>query len=280
MKNTTHSNSVTRVRPSRNRCSTGIPASSGSCTTNRVAGANAAFGLIKPEQFARRAPLRAPGRARGTAPIPAAASARIGTSSSGATPPTTNTERQPKCGISAAARKPPSAAPTEKPQNMIITMVARRRRGLNSEVIAMAFGIAPPRPSPVRKRIASSVLTSWTKRGGERADAERQRREDDDLLAPDAVGQRPEHQRADHQPEQAGAEHRTERALGQAPFLGQRRRDIADRLGVEAVEEQHRRAGQQQPDLKSADRLLVDELGDIDWRCAAELPRSPCCLLP
>ena len=81
----------------------------------------------------------------------------------GAMPPTTNTERQPKCGISAAARKPPSAAPTEKPQNMIITMVARRRRGLNSEVMATAFGIAPPRPSPVRKRIASSALTSWTK---------------------------------------------------------------------------------------------------------------------
>ena len=52
--------------------------------------------------------------------------------------------------------------------------------------------------------------------------------------------------------------------LGQAPFLGERRRDIADRLGVEAVEKQHRRAGQQQLDLKSADRLLIDEVGDID----------------
>ena len=89
--------------------------------------------------------------------------ARIGTSANGAMPPTTNTERQPNCGISHAASRPPSAAPTEKPQNMIITMVARRRCGLNSDVIATAFGIAPPRPRPVRKRIASSVLTSPTK---------------------------------------------------------------------------------------------------------------------
>ena len=102
--------------------------------------------------------------------------------------------------------------------------------------------------------------------GDQRADAERERRENDDLLAPDAVRQRSEHQRADHQPEQPRGEHRAERAPGQAPFLGQRRRDKADRLGVEAVEKQHRRAGQQQPDLKSADRLLIDELGDIDGR--------------
>ena len=45
---------------------------------------------------------------------------------------------------------------------MTITMVARRRRGLNSDVIAMVLGIAPPRPRPVRNRIASRVLTSWT----------------------------------------------------------------------------------------------------------------------
>ena len=103
-------------------------------------------------------------------------------------------------------------------------------------------------------------------RGGERADAERQRRENDDLPAPDAVRQRSEQQRADHQSRTGRPEHRTQRALGQAPFLGQRRRDIADRLGVETVEKQHRRTGQEQFELKSADRLLIDEVGDIDRR--------------
>ena len=113
-------------------------------------------------------------------------------------------------------------------------------------------------------------------RGHQRADAEGKRRENDDLLAPDAVRQRTEHQRADHQAEQAGAEHGSKRALGQAPFLGQRRRDIADGLGIKTVEKQHRSAGQQQPDLKSADRLLVDEPGDIDRRrCWLASEKSP-----
>ena len=83
------------------------------------------------------------------------------------------------------------------------------------------------------------------KGGGERAEAECQGREDDDLLAPDAIGKRPEQQRADHQPKQAGGEYRTKRTPRHAPFLGDRRRDITDRLGIEAVEEQHGRAGQQ-----------------------------------
>ena len=160
MKNTTHSNSVTGVRLSLKRCSTGIPASPGSCMTNCVAGANAAFGLIKPSNCSTRS-FACPVSARNRTDS-GSRSARIGTSSKGATPPTMNTERQPNCGINAAASRPPSAAPTENPQNMIITMVARRRRGLNSDVMATAFGIAPPRPSPVRNRIASSVLTSWT----------------------------------------------------------------------------------------------------------------------
>ena len=161
MKNTTHNNSVASVLPPLKRCRTGIPASSGSSTTNRVAGANTAFGLTNPSSCATRASAR-PVSARNRTDS-GNFSARIGASSSGATPPTTNTDRQPNCGINAAASRPPSAAPTEKPQNMIITMVARRRRGLNSDVSAIAFGIAPPRPRPVRKRIASSVLTSWTK---------------------------------------------------------------------------------------------------------------------
>src|SRR6266851_689206 len=195
MKNTTHSNSVTRVRPSRKRCSTGIPESSGSWTTNGVAGANTARGLMDPKSSATRSCAR-PVSARNRTDS-GSRRARIGTSSSGASPPTTNTERQG--------------------------------------------------------------------------------REHDDLLAPDPVGKRPEHERADHQSEQAGAEHRTERGLAHAPFPGERRRDKADGLGVEAIEEQHGRAGQQQSDLKSADRLRIDELGDIDRRWAASnLNRHRC----
>ncbi len=121
---------------------------------------------------------------------------------------------------------------------------------------------AEPGQEPDREQRVDAV----DERRDQRADAECKGRENNDLLASDPVGQRPEQQGADHQPEQACAEHRAERGLGQTPFLGERGRDIADRLGVEAVEKQHRRASQQQPDLESADRLPVDELDDIDRR--------------
>src|SRR3712207_8567511 len=39
---------------------------------------------------------------------------------SGAAPPSTSTLRQPNCGIIQAARKPPKAAPSGKPQNMAL----------------------------------------------------------------------------------------------------------------------------------------------------------------
>jgi hypothetical protein len=56
---------------------------------------------------------------------------------------------------------------------MIITMVARRRRQLNSDVIAIAFGIAPPRRAvkPDRKQRVDVL----DKRGDQRADTERKR---------------------------------------------------------------------------------------------------------
>src|SRR6185312_5367332 len=107
--------------------------------------------------------------------------------------------------------------------------------------------------------------------GRKRAGAERGGRKNDDLLAPDPVSERPEHQRTDHETKQAGAEDGSQRPLGQMPFLRKRRRDIADRLGVETVKEQYGGASEQQPDLEAADRLAVDEVDEIDRRRAAGL---------
>ena len=73
-------------------------------------------------------------------------------SSSGVTPPRISTLRQPKCGIIHAARKPPNAAPSGKPQNIRLITVARRLSGQNSPIIVTAFGIAAPVPTPVMKR--------------------------------------------------------------------------------------------------------------------------------
>ena len=79
------------VRPSRNRCSTGMPVSCGSCTTNRVAGANAGVRIDHARAVRRRAPASRPVSARKRTDS-GSRSARIGTSNSGATPPTTNTD--------------------------------------------------------------------------------------------------------------------------------------------------------------------------------------------
>jgi hypothetical protein len=73
-------------------------------------------------------------------------------SSSGMTPPAASTLRQPHCGIIQAATKPPSAAPSGKPQNMALVSVARRWSGQYSLIKVTALGIAAPSPRPVTKR--------------------------------------------------------------------------------------------------------------------------------
>src|SRR5450830_59587 len=81
----------------------------------------------------------------------------IGVSTSGAIPPKMNTPCQPYEGISKAASAPPQARPSVKPQNISVTSKARLRSGLNSDDKVIAVGMAPPRPTPVRKRNNTSV---------------------------------------------------------------------------------------------------------------------------
>src|SRR5580692_8198756 len=65
-------------------------------------------------------------------------------------------------------------------------------------------GAAPPTINTDRQQGIHVV----DERSDQRANAERQRRENDDFLAPDAIGQRAKQQRADHQAKQARTEHR------------------------------------------------------------------------
>ena len=74
----------------------------------------------------------------------------------GSTPPTQNTDCQPWAGISQEASSPPTTPPIGKPVHNTLTSAARRCRGAYSEVRLMKLGIAPPSPSPARKRITSS----------------------------------------------------------------------------------------------------------------------------
>ena len=72
-------------------------------------------------------------------------------------PPSTSTLRHPQCGIIQAARKPLNAAPSGKPQNIVLVSVARRLSGQYSLINVTALGMAAPSPRPVMKR----QTTNW-----------------------------------------------------------------------------------------------------------------------
>src|SRR5207245_2034102 len=67
------------------------------------------------------------------------------------------TERQPYASTMCADARPPSAEPTVKPQNIVVTRNKRCFSGQYSEVRVTELGIAPPRPSPVKQRSITST---------------------------------------------------------------------------------------------------------------------------
>ena len=75
----------------------------------------------------------------------------------GVSPPSQSTPRQPIVLSRAADSRPATIEPSDSPLDITTTMVARQRRGQYSPVRAKALGMAPPRPTPVRKRKAIRV---------------------------------------------------------------------------------------------------------------------------
>ena len=128
----------------------------------------------------------------------------------------------------------------------------------------MAVGIAPPRPTPVRKR--SQVSDGESGLSAEPGWRRRNTTIDDDehRLAAVAIGERPDRKRADHQAEQAGGEQRSQLGDREAPLRADRRRDEADDRRVEAVDGDDQETQEQQPLLHGRQRLRVDELLDVD----------------
>lgn len=161
MKNTAHSSRVCAVRRPPNSCMTLMPC------------CGCASLLLKCTCAARSAPRIGTSSARSVASgVRRAASSRIdsgshtksaGSSSKGSAPPSQKVDSHPSEGIIRAARKPPSTAPSGKPQNIRLISVARERAGAYSAVSAMMLGIAPPRPRPVSSRRTSSVVSESAK---------------------------------------------------------------------------------------------------------------------
>ncbi|MNV74236.1 hypothetical protein D3C71_1674400 [compost metagenome] len=80
-------------------------------------------------------------------------------SANGAIAPSNSTLCQPYAGISQDEIAPPPAAPSGKPQYMVLIARERQRCGAYSEISVMAFGIAAPNPRPVRKRHSVRLLS-------------------------------------------------------------------------------------------------------------------------
>ena len=183
---------------------------------------------------------------------------------SGTAPPTKNTERQPKSGISHNATKPPTAAPAVKPTVMPIVSVTRLRFGLNSPTSAVAFGMMQPRPSPEMSRSHEQLLDVLREAGGDREGREPERRADDHRAAADPVGEHAEEQRPDQHADVGGGEDRPERRAGHAEVAEHGRGDVAHRLHVEAVHDQADHAEREDADLQRPDGAVFQEFGEVD----------------
>lgn len=103
------------------------------------------------------------------------------------------------------------------------------------------------------------------RRSGQQAeDAEYDDRRDHEALAAESIGQRPEAQRSERGPDQPGREYRAEHFPRQIERLPNRRRSVADRLRVVAVDRRRNHAQYENADLISGDRVTVDSIVYID----------------
>ena len=172
--------------------------------------------------------------------------------------------RQPNGATSCAVAMPAPMAPSEMPLPTNITISARRLCGAYSEASPIAFGNAAPSPRPVKNRSTSQGTQRIDGRRQQRQHAEGDARVDDDFAPPDSIGERREKHRAEHDADEAAGEGRPQLAANQTPFPRDRRRDVGDALHVETVDEQHRRAQQEDAQLERADGPRVDDVRNVD----------------
>src|SRR5450830_399035 len=153
MKKVSQSKMVPPSKPWRNSSATGEPVSLRSCTTSLGKASDATSmrrtmrSPLRPFKISQRSDS---GNIRN----------KHGANSKGNKPPATSTPRQPTDPSKGAAIRPPRAEPIVKPQNISVTRPERRGVGQYSEVSVIALGMAPPRPSPVKKRSTSNMFKS------------------------------------------------------------------------------------------------------------------------
>ena len=105
--------------------------------------------------------------------------------------------------------------------------------------------------------------TERRRRGQHGEDADQHSRENQQCLAPQAVGQRAERRSAHGRAQKRRGENRSEIGDLDAERVGDERRRDTDRLGVNAIEQIDQSAANDGTDLKRSQPALVDEARDI-----------------
>ena len=153
MKNGIQSSTVPPARPSVKRCLTGKPSrrsESGGGASDTSAASGAMRRTIA-DIRSRSPPMTARKRSDSGSALRSTIASAIGSR-----PPTTNTDRHPQIGMSAPPTMLATTAPPAMPTKIADTNSGCNRLGAYSDASETAFGIAPPRPSPVRKRSRTS----------------------------------------------------------------------------------------------------------------------------
>jgi hypothetical protein len=179
--------------------------------------------------------------------------------SGGRMPPITST--LPANADDRRADRPPSTAPSGNPQNISVMSVARFRWRYSGERDDVRHRAAEADTG--EQSIHRELGHRFRLDRGEREHAEPDGGGDDHAPAADHVGDRSEHQRAEREPEQPGAERRSERRWTELPLRRDDRRDECDRLGVEAVEDCDQGAEHDGALLQATQPDAIDDLGYV-----------------
>ena len=172
--------------------------------------------------------------------------------------------RQPNTGMTYPATNAASVPPSGT-QTMVKVMAnGRCRRGTYSEASAAAFGIAPPSPSPARKRSDAEGPEAVDERGGGGEDAEDEDAADEREAAAHPIADEAGERAADHHADHAAGDNRPERAARHRPVAHHGRDGDAEQLVVDAVEDDRERRQQHEQLLPAAPVPVVEQVADID----------------
>ena len=152
------------------------------------------------------------------------------------------TAGQPKAPISRPDTNPASAKPIGIPSDARSTNRAFAIAGAKSEHSAIASGMPPPRPRPVRTLTIASCVGEANKGRDEGKNSERRHAGDHDRLAPEPIAEQTRDQRAKQEADIARRQRGRERSRRDAPGIDEQGDNIAHCGDVVAFDQQDRSA--------------------------------------